>query len=385
MSSSFSHVINALNDQVPAVNNDTFNHLKAAVKTMGLPFIALDSSLFQILEDGTYDDGAACRKKFSNSKRGVDSQGRDTLSKFADAILADDFDLETLGHDALICFDALTILSNHIDQHGKEYGRFEMALNERENLVLRLLEAANKINPIKSFDDSKISSYSSRELSSHAQFLQYYGKALRYDFSHKAMGKENSAFIRLPLFQQAARINVYLDKKAEKAEDVHYYIDREATIRVIQGYCYKDIGQYEDAIAINSINLQTATHFNKGQSFKEINECYLALINEAIISGQSQSAGHLKGRLEKNLQEFAHIRATVSGETIETNIYVSDMKIHLLNGNTDEARKHAEMLLDTNHPDCPDAIKVGIKENHIKEANDVLAQIEHLHTKACRV
>lgn len=326
------------------------------ITTMIEPYLRLKPELAD-----QQDIGKPFRFKFANNAEGTSPDNLKLLSKVSAEILAGKYNNET-PENKLLLIDALTLISNHVDQHSKETKFKKLPKDLKESTVLHFLTAAYQL--MKTMDQThdletviqqgnveKLSSLNPRVLSTMAQTAHYYGKALRYNSS---LTHENT----LPHLTFALLVANLLDKNPS-AQDIHGYTARQTTYEMPLIYAYRQTGQFSEAISILNRQIKES---EKGQDAFPLVQ---AIVQTAQI--YTEMGEPAKG-VATAQQAVSLTEVSFKNHVLYFNAQEALMKSYQASGETDKAKTVACHVLDRYEHDN----NCGAKEDHLKNARKML-------------
>ena len=246
-----------------------------------------------------FSKGKRYRAKFSNDGKGLDdSKLAEIHLKLAD----DDYLKSVSSEDFGKLIDEAVLCANQIDQ--QNHNQQENS-KEKEARVVALLEIAyNKlvaIYPILDFlsqhacESSEMLALPPHILSTAAQLLHYFGKALRYRYTEKEMKP------RMAMFEASIVMINFLEshvqEETRKTDDPNYFKSRMLTYHLPIIYNLRQMGQFSLAIEKCQQQLALAKEsedvFHVVQALVQLSESYLLDGQIDLAFEQAHEAYHL--------------------------------------------------------------------------------------------
>lgn len=299
--------------------------------------------------DKTKTDGKDMRFKFANMGLGV---APDTI-KFLRSLGQKCKSWQLSTEERLKITDALVLYSNHLDQHTDASQNPKLDEQTKNLLVFNLLHDAYSL-----FSTApKRTTVQARELSTYAQLLHYYGKALRYN----KIPVEN----RLEFLQEATRISAYLDEKMlEETVDPHQFKPRTMSYELPIIYSYQDLGRFQDALAITLRHISTApNNFHKIQAQVQTAQTYRKQQEPA------KGIEYAKAALDLSISDKSNLLY---------NAKQALMECYWDAGFKDEAIAQAIGIIESYEKNA----NCGAKDSHLKAANTIIQEVNMALTNA---
>lgn len=308
------------------------------------------------------DDGLACRFKFSNNNKGVVLATRLKIENLALALMNETYDVAP--ENVVSYMDMLVLSANHIDQHTNHSENEKIAPEEKKRLVLLFLDAAFKLN--EKMLQNEFSIENARLLSSQVLLFHYLGKAERYSLEPARQDSAN----RIVKLDKALTIAEFLSE-SELTDDQHphNYGGLLSTCRLVKGYCLKDLGCFEEALALQQFDINTGNNFHKTQSLKESCKIITLQLNNPSITPETKEA--LETQLISYAKQSVELSLEQNSETVRRNAENALMHAYDSIGNEEAAKDMANRTLALESDN-----ESGIKDYHLNEARAVIEKYE---------
>lgn len=292
------------------------------------------------------DIGKPFRYKFANNAEGVSPENLKTLIKLCTEINDGEYN-ETSSDTKLILIDALTLISNHVDQHSKETKYKKLSKELKENTVLNFMRAAYKLSQtlVNTLDIEALSTLTPRMQSTLAQTFHYYGKALRYDLSPT---HENA----LPFLKAALNLSNIIKPSDE---DIHNYSARTTTYEMPLIYSYRESKNFAEALVISQ---RQVTEAEKGTDNFPLVQALVQTSQIFTEMGQPDQ-GLVAAKRAVSITEVSFNK-----HVLYFNAQEALMKAYKELGETDKAKAVAQHILDRVLADQ----NCGAKDGHIAAA-----------------